>query len=93
MLILGDFNIHMDKKDTSTTRDFTSLLECFELHQVVDCPTHNKGHMLDLVIQNGKIVSQLSVSDFGLSDHFAILFNLELPDILTSTSRIINYCK
>lgn len=84
ILILGDFNIHMDKKDTSSMRDFT----LFELHQVVDCPMHKKGHMLDLMIQNGTFVSQLSVSDFGL-----ILFNLELPDIPTSTSRIIRYRK
>lgn len=66
-LILDDFNIHMDKKD------FLSVLVCFDLNQFVDCPTHSKGHTIDLVISNGSFVSQLSTSDLGLSDLLAIL--------------------
>lgn len=92
-LILGDFNIHMYKKDSTTTKEFLSLLECFDLNQLVDCPTHNKGHTLDLVISNGSFVSQLYTSDLGLSDHLSIVFNIELPDINTISSRILNYRK
>ncbi len=77
-LIQGDFNIHMDKKDSALTKDFLSLLECFELNQFVDCFTHNKGHILDLVISSGSLVSQLSTFDLGLSDHLAIFFDLYL---------------
>ncbi len=68
ILLLGDFNIHMDIKY------FLCLLECFKLNQLVDCPTHDKGHTLDLVISNGSFVSQLSTSDLGLSDHWGCLF-------------------
>lgn len=32
-LNLGYFNIHMDKKDFVMTKDFVSLLECFDLKQ------------------------------------------------------------
>lgn len=73
-LILGDFNIHIDKKDSAMTKDFLSLLECFDLKQLVDCSTHIKGHTLDLVIANGSFVSQFSSADLGLSDYFAIFF-------------------
>lgn len=59
----------------------------------MDCSTHDKGHTLDLVIPNGSFVSQLSTSDLALSDHRAVFFNMELPDMITSTSRIINYRK
>jgi len=72
--MLGDFNIHMDKKDSITTKEFLSLLECFDLNQLVDCPTHNKGHTLDLVILNSSFVSQLYTSDLGLSDHLSMFF-------------------
>lgn len=62
-LILGDFNIHMDKKDSAMTKDFVSLLECFDLKQHVDCSTRIKGQTLDLVISNGSFLSQFSVMD------------------------------
>ncbi len=93
ILLLGDFNIHIYIKDSTITKYVLSLWECFELNQLVDCPTHNKGHTLDLVISNGSFVSQLSTSDLGLSDHQAVFFNMELPDIYTTSSPIINYRK
>ncbi len=93
ILILGDFNIHIDKNDSTMTRDFLSLLDCFDLKQLVDCPTHIKGHTLDLVITNGTFLSQLSSSDFGLSDHLAILFNVDLSHLNMPLSRTVNYRK
>ncbi len=92
-LIQGDFNIHMDKKDSTLTKYFLSLLECFDLNQFVDCFTHNKGHILDLVISSGSLVSQLSTVDLGLSDHLAIIFDLYLPGAYISSSRIMTYRK
>ncbi len=67
--------------------------ECFDLKQLVDCPTHIKGHTLDLVITNGSFLSQLSSSDFGLSDHLAILFNVDLSHLNMPLSRTVNYRK
>lgn len=64
----------MDKNDSALTIDFLSLLECFDLNQFVDRSTHNRGHILDLVISSGSLVSQLSTIDLGLSDHLAIFF-------------------
>lgn len=32
ILLLGDFNIHMDIKDSTIAKDFLSILECFELN-------------------------------------------------------------
>jgi len=41
-LILGNFNTHKDIKDSTTTKEFLSLLECFDLNQLVDCPIPKK---------------------------------------------------
>lgn len=87
------FNIHMDKKDSALTKYFLSLQECFDLIQFVDCFTHNKGHILDLLISSGSLVSQLSTIDLGLSDHLAISFDLYLPGANISSSRIVTYRK
>ncbi len=63
------------------------------MNQFVDCFTHNKGHILDLVISSGSLVSQLSTVDLGLSDHLAIFFDLYLPGANISSSRIVTYRK
>ncbi len=93
ILILGDFNIHIDQNDCMLTKDFLCLLDCFNLKQLISGPTHNKGHTLDLVFANDAIVSQLSSVDIGLSDHFAIYFNLEISLSCTTSSHTVNFHK
>lgn len=50
LLIIGDFNIHVDSKLDSAVQRFVSLLESCDLLQHVSGPTHNSGHTLDLVV-------------------------------------------
>ena len=50
LLILGDFNIHMDVSTDAYTVKFTDLLESLGLEQHVRGPTHTHPHTLDLVI-------------------------------------------
>ena len=80
-LVLGDFNIHFDNKTAINTRLFCNILDCFDLDQHVNCPTHIKGHTLDLVIAS-KSASKLFVSkpiaEYLISDHFAVQFNVNI---------------
>lgn len=69
ILILGDFNIHVDQKDCAMAKDFLSLLDCFNFTQFVNVPTHCKDHMLDLLMANYAFVTAV---DVRLSDHSAI---------------------
>ncbi|XP_069050220.1 uncharacterized protein [Lepisosteus oculatus] len=46
ILILGDFNIHIDSTSSSLAKDFLSLLGCFDLTQFVCTPTHNTSLFL-----------------------------------------------
>jgi hypothetical protein len=49
-VITGDVNIHLDDLDSTHATQFTSLLECFGLHDLVRQPTHKKGHKLDIFV-------------------------------------------
>ena len=40
--ILGDFNLHLDKKQSPTTTKFCDILESFDLEQHVNFPPHIK---------------------------------------------------
>ena len=50
LVILGDFNVHSDRKDNADARNFVDLLSSLNLEQHVHCPIHHYRHTLDLVI-------------------------------------------
>ena len=78
--ILGDFNLHLDKKQSPTTTKFCDILESFDLEQHVNFPTHIHGHWLDLPNTRTSCPAVRSVSACdGLSDHFLVLSELEFP--------------
>jgi hypothetical protein len=49
VLIVGDFNIHVESKENSASQRFLALLDHFDLQQHVRGPTHIEGHTLDLI--------------------------------------------
>uniref|UniRef100_A0A8C2IIF8 Reverse transcriptase domain-containing protein n=1 Tax=Cyprinus carpio TaxID=7962 RepID=A0A8C2IIF8_CYPCA len=69
IIILGDMNIHVNSSTCRFAAEFLQLLDCFNLTQLVDSPTHTRGHTLDLVITNSVYLSNLLVYDLGVSDH------------------------
>ena len=50
VLLLGDFNYHVNAETNAYTKEFLGLLECFGLKNHVEVKTHIKGNTLDLVI-------------------------------------------
>ena len=52
LIFLGDFNIHTDKQDDPNTVLFDRLLLTFNLNHYISFPTHDSGHILDLIITN-----------------------------------------
>jgi hypothetical protein len=73
LLIVGDFNIHVDVVGNATACKFLSLLDSHGLTQNVLSPTHLDGHTLDLVIlrPSDNVVSGCVVSAL-IEDHFAV---------------------
>ena len=74
LLIVSDFNFHVDSLGNSEAIKFTSILESFNLKQRVRGPTHKKGHTLDLVITRAEddLVTSIEVRDPVSSDHLAV---------------------
>lgn len=68
VVILRVTNIHVGNSSCHFASDFLELLDCINLIQHVDAPTHNKGHILDLVITHSVPISNLQVYDIGVSD-------------------------
>ena len=82
-LICGDLNIHLDDHKSRNTAKLTEVLASYGLHQYVRDPTHNKGHILDVVISSHQIVNPKSVTVdshtsemFTNCDHFPVTFRL-----------------
>ena len=75
LIISGDFNIHMDVSNNPDTIRFRDFLDSMGLVQHVKRPTHEKGHILDLIItrQCDNIVATEPWPERYFSDHAAIM--------------------
>ena len=93
VLMLGDFNFHVDVPDDYNASKFLDLLDSAGLQQHVQNATHKKGHTLDLMIsrKSSHFVSDLSVKMGLPSDHYAVKCNINIsrppPVKITIRSR------
>ena len=79
-LLLGDFNIHVNKLHDEDAITFQDFLSSFGLQNHVLFPTHRSQNILDLVIthESTELVSNFRQGEM-ISDHFAVLFDLHIP--------------
>ena len=71
LVLLGDFNIHVDVPTDMDAIQFRDLLDSMGLQQHVKQPTHIHGHTLDLLItrQSDVIVAKEPEIERYFSDH------------------------
>ena len=79
ILITGDFNIHVDVSDDPNTNRCLDLLESMGLQQHVYQPTHEMGHILDLIItrKSDTVLDSPPTPHHLFSDHLSVLCNLK----------------
>ena len=88
---MGDLNVHFDKPADPSTSALNVVLDNLSLHQLVNVPTHRRGHTLDWLITNRATdVLDLTVVDMLLSDHFVISFDLLLRKPVREKRKIIS---
>lgn len=90
-IIVSDMNNHIDNPSSPMTADFLNVLDCLNLTQHVDCPTHTRGRNLDLVISDSPSIKNLSVYDLSVSDHSIIAFDVSCPSPLPKPKRDIHF--
>jgi len=74
VILLGDFNIHMDNSNSPLTRDFSSCLHSFGFQQYSNFSTH----ILDLICCSGVTPSNCSSDELNVTNHFFLSFNFVL---------------
>ena len=81
LFFLDNFDIKIDNINDYKTQHFNTLLHSFNLSQHVFFPTHDSGHILDLIITNDlfKLNIHPFYSDSCISDHKTICGDLNLP--------------
>ena len=80
LILMGDFNVHMDDPSHSNTKKFQDVIDFFTFHQHVNFPTHESGHILDLVItREGSGLVEIPSCGELLSDHYSIPGKILLP--------------
>ena len=84
LILLGDFNIAVNKPFGAGPATFLDVLDGFNLVNKVDKPTHRLSNTLDLIIldANSSIIPRVKVNRL-FSDHNNIFFNISLPHTIT----------
>ena len=81
ILILGNFNIHINSKDDPDAEVFSDMMEALGLDQHTNFSTHRSGNILDLVFT--EVISSLKVLECSegsyMSDHKAIHITISVP--------------
>ena len=93
ILYVGDFNIWMDVQENDFSSYLSSVLESFNLENIVNVPTHEAGHTLDLVIlrKHSALVHDMKVGNDGIfSDHKMISFRMNL-EVLSHQIKEIKF--
>ncbi len=83
VLIVGDFNIHVDNEKDALGSAFIDILNSIGVRQ----PTHCRNYTLDLILSHGIDVNGTEIlqqSD-DISDHYLVLCKLHIAKTVNST--------
>ena len=93
LIIVGDFNIHVDNPADPNAERFSDFLHSIGLSQHMIGPTHTKGHTLDLIITRSAdhciydIESDWCLPSDHAALHFSSIFTRPQPRKLLRSSR------
>lgn len=78
VVIVGDFNIHMDSEGDPLRSAFLSIIQSIGFDQHIHQSTHSHNHTLDLVLTYDTEIANIAVMPKNpvLSDHYLITFQL-----------------
>ena len=94
LVVIGDFNMHIDKDTDPDATKLRDLLFSMNLDQHVHAPTHILGHTLDLVITRSSeaVLEDLESHPPIMSDHTPLTFSL-VTKKPPSQKKLVSYRK
>jgi len=69
VLIVGDFNIRLDRPNEAASRRLHELFASYGLSCCVSSPTHDRGGLVDVVVTRADSPASVEIIDPGFSDH------------------------
>ncbi len=90
VLIVGDFNIHVDNEKDALGSAFLDILNSIGVRQHVSGPTHCRNHTLDLILSHGIDANGVEVlqQSEDISDHYLVLCKLHIAKAVNSFLQI-----
>jgi len=88
--IIGDTNVHLERKEGPHTIQFEQVLSSFDLRQYITAPIHSQGGILDVVIAGDDCPCITpTVSFIPFSDHPLVSWtvNITKPAIVLQTIK------
>ena len=76
VLILGDFNFHLEQSDNTDAQTFLNILKSHGFDSSTNQPTHNQGGWLDVIASRKSV--NINYIDSGISDHKLLLCSCEM---------------
>ena len=90
IVILGDFNLHVNDKSDTDAQQFIDMVEASGMKQWINFPTHKQGNTLDLIITELAAEVQIKNIYCGpyISDHCIITCTCNIPKTKMVTKQI-----
>ncbi len=79
VLIVGDFNIHVDNEKDALGSAFIDILNSVGVRRHVSGPSHCQNHTLDFILSHGIDVNGVHYN------HYLVLCKLRIAKVLNST--------
>ena len=90
LLLLGDFNIHVNEENNDDTNKFRDTMEALGMMQHVKFSKHKANHIVDHIYT--ELFSDIKVTGCEqrdlISDHHIIVFNTSIPKPKLTTTTI-----
>ena len=90
LLLLGDFNIHIDEENDNDANNFRATMEALGIMQHVIFSMHKANHTIDHMYT--QLFSNIKVTGCKkgdlISDHHIIVFNTSIPKPKLTTTAI-----
>uniref|UniRef100_A0AAR2M4G4 Reverse transcriptase domain-containing protein n=1 Tax=Pygocentrus nattereri TaxID=42514 RepID=A0AAR2M4G4_PYGNA len=87
ILIVGDFNIHIDNPHDTLSKAFISIIDSMGFTQIINGPTHHLNHTLDLILTFGVDIDNLAIlpQSTAVSDHYLISYKIQFSGNMRSS--------